>query len=365
MNTQDSTPPLTPLGSSGAAPDAPLQPMTANPTIGEVVDADSKPEQETAWLDGNGRVWVESGISGRRRMHLAGWSQGIDLIDPADGTDIRDKMTPLIAPLAPPDDLTDDLIAELLHTATVDAAIQLGFQEEHHAETWADLTEEAREHARRVAAHVHTVLRAQFTHEHGVALQTARETAERERMKNIAIEMAAGGHWGGGLEEVIGNREHSYWSPALDIVADLSARPAAAVAGRPDGSLPNSGDHYWTVMRPGYFVCLACPLDGSYAEWPCPAAREAHPSLRHYNDMLPVNSPVLFRPNGVGDPTPSHTRTPVWLGKDDQPYVSVTSYPPQAGAAVKLGDLLGVDGQPLPRALPDLGAVEVLDRYGM
>jgi hypothetical protein len=228
---------------------------------------------------------------------------------------------------------------------------------------------------------------------------------EVQRMKAVAVELAVGGHWSQ-LEGVVGNHEHPYWTPTLEAVAKLTAQPAATAAGRPDGQYGRPADgHTWAQPRPGVFVCFQCisgdACDGAqYAPWPCPKAVEDQPALAHYNEYWPVGTVVQFRPNGVGDWTDSRTITPVWLGRDLQPYVSVDAYPPQSGAAVKIGDLRKIhndgdgddvmlaplgfgdggmtdaqleevqsqgyfDGRMLPtKPDEDLRAVEILDRYG-
>jgi len=361
-----------------------------------------KPEAETAWLDNNGRIWVESGIAGRRKLHLAGWLDGIDVI--VDGEDRRDGMTPLYAPLIwadEDDDEIDFMVAKMWHETLTDVLTQAGIEPAGGGPfpSWHEVPHTDKVIAARVAHHVYRVLNVTFiklrlgipenVHDHdNIAEQLGKtirerdslarrlnvrfEELEKERGRLIAVDLAARGFWND-LQTILGNSAHPYWSPALDAVAALTSQPAASAAGRPDSYVPEK--HTWSQPRPGVFVCLECPRStppsdehGECSPWPCPGALEEKPALAHYNEYWPVGTRVQFRPNGVGDWTDSNTITPVWLGRDLQPYVSVAAYPPQAGAAVKIGDLRkiynagdGDDSGPLE----PLGAVEQLDRYGM
>jgi hypothetical protein len=362
-----------------------------------------KAEAETAWLDNNGRVWVESGATGSRKLHLAGWANGIDVIHPDDG-DHRDRMTPLYAPLDwadQDDDEIDFMVAKMWHETLTDVLTQAGIEPAGGGPfpSWHEVPHTDKVIAARVAHHVYRVLNVTFiklrlgipetVHDHdNIAEQLGKtirerdslarrlnvrfEELEKERGRLIAVDLAARGFWND-LQTILGNSGHPYWSPALDAVAALTSQPAASAAGRPDSYVPEK--HTWSQPRPGVFVCLECPRTtppddehGECAPWPCPGALEGKPALAHYNEYWPVGTRVQFRPNGVGDWTDSNTITPVWLGRDLQPYVSVAAYPPQAGAAVKIGDLRkiyndgdGDDSGPLE----PLGAVEQLDRYGM
>lgn len=275
------------------------------------------PEPEIAWLHEDGRIWVESGstLEGGRKLHLAGWANGVDPIQP-DGTDLRDDMKPLYV-----------------------SALNIGYH---------DKLAKARD-----------------------TIATYDAALEQERMKAVAVQLAAEGHWTH-VDTVVGNRTHPCWSPALDAVAALAAQPAATAAGRPDGHLGRDSDrHDWMSVGGGRFVCIACDPPGTtlhpsepqvFATWPCAEAVRLEPSLAHYNSAWPVGTPVTFPPHGVGDPEQSTTSTPVWLGKDHQPYVSVHAYPPARGAALKLSDLQRVNPYQMPEQ--PLGAVEELDRYG-
>lgn len=301
-----------------------------------------KPEPEQAWLHPDGRIWVESGPRESRRLHLAGWAQGAPILDPQTGVDSRTVMTRLIPPMTM-NALTPEDMAEFLHRITAETAVELGFASADEIPPWDQVPDDASAHVRAIATRILEALRAQFTREYGEALAEARSHAEREALKMVAVSMAAGGHWDAGLYDVITNRDHPYWSQTLVEVAELTTHGRTAVARRPDyADEADPRGHRWMNLGPGRFVCIKCPStlrDQSLAEWPCPGALAIHPSLEHYNRQYPIGTLVWFRPNGVGDLTLSRTRTPVWIGPNDQPYVSVESYPPQAGAAVKLGDL--------------------------
>jgi hypothetical protein len=137
----------------------------------------------------------------------------------------------------------------------------------------------------------------------------------------------------------------------LDEIAERADEQAAERADRPS-SVEAALQHGWTRLTEDdgtvHFECMSCSYltatdQGTQrhpAPWPCLVAVEEHPQLRDLNDRCPVGTPVLYRPNGVGDPQYSTTRTPVWVAKDGLAYVSVEAYPPQAGAAMRIADLI-------------------------
>jgi hypothetical protein len=297
-------------------------------TPGQLAD---KPERDRAWWDG-ARIWVEVAWPEGPRLHLAGWADGIAVIDPDDGTDHRDKMTEMHLPISLEPVTPEALGKWLAHTLEQEAA--------RHGVEWhrQDVLAAA-------AVRLRDILLVQADRDHGQELAQLRLQIGTELMKATAVSTAAEGAFIPGLDEIIGNRDHPYWSPALDAVVALQAQPRATAAARPDQATIRTGmlpaeTHCWTQTGTGQFVCTACPPEhDGFTAWPCPAALFLWPSLEQYNARYPVGTAVLFAPNGVGDLVESHTRTPVWIGKDLQPYVSVDSYPPQAGAAVKLADL--------------------------
>lgn len=316
---------------------------TDNEIIAEGPDG-PKPAPEQAWLHPDGRVWVESGPAESRKLHLAGWSDGINPVDPQTGDDLRHVMKPLLAPLTL-GRVTDEDLAEYLHRLTAETALDLGFANPDETYDWSQAPHEAREHLRAIAKRTLETLRATFTFEYGEELRAAREEAMQLRMQMVAVESAARGHWSAGLSDIIEQRGHPYWSEALDAVALLAAQPTATAATRPDSLTQSEAlvGHTWIDLGEQRFVCARCPADPQgeqgMSRWPCPGALAVQPSLAHYNEQYPIGTLVWFKPNGVGDDTLTRTRTPVWLGPNDQPYVSVKAYPPQAGAAVKLSDL--------------------------
>jgi hypothetical protein len=327
---------LTPIGSSGAAPDVALQPGT------QPIQFHSPPRLTT-------ELKFSGPVTHRHGQHT--WHTHRDYREHQQPIDDEE----IAANGAQCPEMTDDILEDG-KTPFVRRCVLIaghpGDDPRIHralgrtAGVWLEWTDdEVRCAAYRAARQAAAVVR-------GTAIPaTPDEVAalrERYELKLVAIDFAARGDWGQ-IAELVGHPDHPYWTPTLQTIADATERAAAALADRPDNFFV---DHSFHLVgddegNDEYWVCQTCEVvdfdkGAIKAPWPCAGALAAQPDLARLNAAIPVGTTVTFRPNGVGDATVTTTRTPVWIAKDGHSYVSVNAYPPQSGAAVR-SDSLCID----------------------